>query len=570
MFLSHFVTLCIQEYRFDDPKRACFSISSLKEKNANTMSSVIPSHLSAEETILFHSGLPSGPYLIARTGAPWKRPGGPEAYPHKRELQVVGKHPIAVPGLWRDRVGPKLLDVLDEFKVKWHTIDVARIAYEDDDSRAPPVVWIAVEPGTLTGIKGDIVAHRCQEVLDSSGLNDVEVCLRASKHYRQAASAFEAPVSDFDTTAGIRMPFTSAVGFPLSTKAHPTVEGSLGLFFINGSDVSTVYFLTARHVVFPLTTRSANKLHEPKNARRPPHNVTVFSEKGINDHLKDIRICIGEVAMPIERHQSEIDRLEGKEGKDAVKKREMARVELRNAQRGLEELEKLYEDRFKFWHSAQGRTIGFVTLSPPIAFSVGINRYTEDWAIGQVDANKINVDTFCPNVLDLGFEFTSYKLESLMRPNANNPPSFEYPYDRLLQIRGIVSDAELRNPSDKDKNGDPCIIVLKRGKKTGLTVGRVNNVDSFVRTYWNDDTADTSMELPIFGYESKYEPFSDPGDSGSVVVDGKGRVIGMITGGVGCTTSSDVTYVTPAEFLFDQIRAHKINPNIDFTLKATT
>jgi len=149
-------------------------------------------------------------------------------------------------------------------------------------------------------------------------------------------------------------------------------------------------------------------------------------------------------------------------------------------------------------------------------------------------------------------------------------PDVEDPLDRLLKIRGVVSDAEIRNCSYEDESGEPsgCIIALKRGKKTGLTVGRVNNVDSFIRTYWNDGTVDTSMELPIFGYESRTKPFSKPGDSGSVVIDNMARVIGIITGGVGATMSSDITYVTPANFLFDQIRGHKIDPNVDFTLKA--
>jgi hypothetical protein len=569
---SHFVTSCIQEATFKDSNfAACISISSLKEEIASIMSSITPSPLSKQETLLFHSGLPSGPPLIARTGAPWKQPGGPEAYPHKRKLLVVGKHPIAVPGLWRDQVGPKLLDILDQFNVKWHTIDVARIAYEDsdDNSCAPPVVWIAVELGTLSGNEGDTVAHQCQEVLVGFDLNDVEVCIRGSKHHWEAAPTFEAPASD--VTAKLCMPFTSAIGFPLSTKVCPTTEGSLGLFFINGSDISTIYFLTARHVLFPPTTRNANKLHDCKNTHRPPHDVTIFSEKGINDHLKDIRIHIGEVGMPIKHHQSQIDRLERREDEVAVKECKKAQAEIRKAQKGLEKLEKLYEDRFKFWHSTQGRTIGFITLSPPIAFSVGSNQYMEDWAIGQVDTNKINIDTFCPNVLDLGFEFTPEKLNSLMYPivDLENPPSFQYPEDRLLQIHGVVSDTELQNPSDKDENGNPCIIVLKRGKTTGLTVGCVNNLNSFVRTYWKDGTADTSMELPVFGHKSKNEPFSEPGDSGSIVVDGKGHVIGIITGGVGFTTSSDVTYVAPAEFIFNQIRGHKINPNINFTLKAT-
>ena len=536
------------------------------------MSSILPSPLSQEETLLFHSGLPSGPPLIARTGVPWKQPcRGPWAYPHERKLQVVGKHPIAVPGLWRNQVGPKILDVLDDCKVKWHTIDVARIAYEDDEddnSDAPPTIWIAVEPGTLSGKEGNAVAHQCQEVLNSFGLNEVEICLRGSKYYREAISDFETPHFFFDPTK-LRMPLTSAVGFPISTNICPTVEGSLGLFFINGSNTSTVYFLTTRHVAIPQTTHENNKLYE-HNQSLPRHDVTAFGE----DHLKAIRIHIGEVGMLVKYHQCRINRSEGRE---TVEEREEGQAEIRRMHYTLEKLEKFHDYYYRFWHSTQGRTIGSVILSPPITFSVGDGQYTEDWAIGQVDANKIDVDSFCANTLDLGFDFTSVKLKSLMNPTSEEPRSFKHPVDRLLQICGIVSDAEIRNPSDKDKNGDPCITVLKRGKKTGLTVGRVNNVDSFVRTYWNDGTVNTSIELPVFSHESKTwskrsnrsKSFSEPGDSGSVVVDGKGRVIGMVVGGVGFSTLSDITYVTPAEFLFDRIRSHGINPNIDFTLKAT-
>ena len=539
------------------------------------MSLIIPSPFSQEETLSFHYGLPSGPPLIARTGVPWKQPWGPEAYSPKRKLQVVGKHPIAVPGLWHGQVGPKILDILDRFKVKWHTIDVVRIAYEYNDSCAPPApvtIWIAVGLGTLSGNEGNTVACQCQEVLNSFGLNDVEVCIRGSKYYQEAVSGLDASGFYFDPTAELRLckPSISAVGFPISTNICPTAEGSLGLFFTNGIDTSIVYFLTARHAVIPQTTHNNNKLYECKNQSLPHHDVTIFGE----NHLKAIRMHIGEIGLLVKHDQRRINRLEGRENEAAVKEREEGQSNIRRMHKALERLEKVYDYTFKFWHSAQGQSIGAVTLSPPITFSIGDNQWTEDWAIGQVDANKIDVDTFCPNTLDLGFEFTWLQLNSLMKVNSESPPSFEYPEGCVLPIRGIVSDAEIRNPGDKDENGDPCITVLKRGKTTGLTVGRVNNVDSFVRKYWDDGTVDTSMELPVFGHESKNpskrsKPFSKPGDSGSAVVDGKGRVIGMIIGGVGFTTASDVTYVTPAEFLFDQIRSHGINPNIDFTLKAT-
>ena len=358
------------------------------------------------------------------------------------------------------------------------------------------------------------------------------------------------------------MPFTFAVGSPISTDVCPTAEGSLGLFFLNGSDTSTVYFLTARHVAFPRTTRDDNKLYEHKN-QSLRRDITIFGKNGIVKHLNAIRTRIGKHDDSAKRHQHQINTLEGKEDDVTVKKRKKVQTRLDKAQKASETLEKFYDDTFKFWNAAQSRTIGFITLSPPIAFSVGDKKYTEDWAIGQLDANKINTDTFFPNILDLGFEFEPKKLDSMMNPNSENPPSFKYPDGRLLHIRGIVSDDEIQNPTDKDKNGDPLLMVLKRGKKTGLTVGRTNNVKSFIRKYWKD-SKDTSTELAVHGLESVR--FSDHGDSGAVVVDGTGRVVGMVTGGVSRSgTSPDINYVTPAEFIFSRIKNHGLNPNIDFS-----
>ena len=94
------------------------------------------SPLTTEETLLFYAGLPSGPHLIARMGPPWKEPPrAPEAYPFKKEPRVVGEHPIAAPGVWRERIDPEIIKVLDEEKVMWHTIDVVRIPYIDADGK---------------------------------------------------------------------------------------------------------------------------------------------------------------------------------------------------------------------------------------------------------------------------------------------------------------------------------------------------------------------------------------------------------------------------------------------------
>jgi hypothetical protein len=60
------------------------------------------------------------------------------------------------------------------------------------------------------------------------------------------------------------------------------------------------------------------------------------------------------------------------------------------------------------------------------------------------------------------------------------------------------------------------------------------------------------------GYDIDIEsgPFSAPGDSGSIVADGRGRVGGLITGGAGNTKFVDVTYATPLFWLLPRIKAN--------------
>jgi hypothetical protein len=62
------------------------------------------------------------------------------------------------------------------------------------------------------------------------------------------------------------------------------------------------------------------------------------------------------------------------------------------------------------------------------------------------------------------------------------------------------------------------------------------------------------MEFAIHTYNHKVGPFSAPGDLGSIVIDGLGHIVGMLTGGSGKTDSTDMTYVTPCFWLEKQIK----------------
>jgi len=97
-----------------------------------------------------------------------------------------------------------------------------------------------------------------------------------------------------------------------------------------------------------------------------------------------------------------------------------------------------------------------------------------------------------------------------------------------------------------------------------ITVGRLNNIRSFTR--YLDRFAGIengiSKEVVVLPCDSKSGAFSCCGDSGSAVVDGKGRLVGLITGGSGDTEVSDCTYVTSISFILKRMREMGIKANL--------
>ena len=131
----------------------------------------------------------------------------------------------------------------------------------------------------------------------------------------------------------------------------------------------------------------------------------------------------------------------------------------------------------------------------------------------------------------------------MMYPNAKNSYNFEFPGDRLLEVWGVIEEDEMRKPKMYDQNDDGCIMVLKRGRTTGLTVGRAATFVSYTRKYLSDNGIAVSEELTILPFDGSSGAFSAKGDSGSVVIDGAGRVIGILTYSCDATDSADITYM---------------------------
>src|ERR1700733_842654 len=120
-----------------------------------------------------------------------------------------------------------------------------------------------------------------------------------------------------------------------------------------------------------------------------------------------------------------------------------------------------------------------------------------------------------------------------MFPRPEDQADYEYPEDGLLQAFGVIQADEIHNPKQLDVNGEQCLLVVKNGLTTGTTIGRVTGMESFTRTLGFSEYGikETSMEIAVLPYGNAMGPFSAPGDSGSIVLDRNGRILGMLNGG---------------------------------------
>jgi len=112
----------------------------------------------------------------------------------------------------------------------------------------------------------------------------------------------------------------------------------------------------------------------------------------------------------------------------------------------------------------------------------------------------------------------------------------------------------MRHPTTVDENGSLCLMVIKRGIATDLTIGRASDVRSYPCHCSNDGRNKTSEEWAIIPYDSQSGPFLVMGDLGSIVVDGQGRVGGVLTSGAGSKSSLDISYATPISFLLEHMQ----------------
>ena len=76
-------------------------------------------------------------------------------------------------------------------------------------------------------------------------------------------------------------------------------------------------------------------------------------------------------------------------------------------------------------------------------------------------------------------------------PRSGGRTAFKWPTNRQLRITGCVTRELLAVPDCFDSNGAPCLIVMKVGNTTDLTVGHYAGLEA----YLCDDRGVESIEL---------------------------------------------------------------------------
>ncbi|EKM54768.1 uncharacterized protein PHACADRAFT_197198, partial [Phanerochaete carnosa HHB-10118-sp] len=214
---------------------------------------------------------------------------------------------------------------------------------------------------------------------------------------------------------------------------------------------------------------------------------------------------------------------------------EAKREKLAKVQKDIGVLKAFYKDTCSQWIDIARRNIGHVDWAPEISVDVQVCKYTKDISTFEVDAARFKVQ-FKGNIVDLGSKFTPRQLTDVFYPQSGGRTVFKFPANRQLRINGCVTLELLAVPDCFDSNGKPCLIVMKDGNTTDLTVGRYAGLEAYL----------CNSIGPA--------PFSAKGDSGSLIFDGEGRMVGIFHSGMPKGGSNHVTYTTPAWWAIEQLK----------------
>ncbi|KAJ7194679.1 hypothetical protein GGX14DRAFT_678224 [Mycena pura] len=482
---------------------------------------------------------------------------GSKAYSRLKQLYPVHDHKLG--DKW-ETVRPKIRDVLDEHQVRFSSIDLVRFRTVPDQQTPavirPVVIWIGVLTGSLAGEDAFNSANAILALLEEEEITGVDVEFRESVFRRSAGAELYGPASDVNAIRHVIDPLTTTLGLPIAAARTPHVQGTMGFYFKDGEDL---YGVTARHVLFPEDQPNCEYTNYSSEPRK---EVLLMGTEAWANYLKSVQIQIGIFGINAKKYWQWIERLEGTVDPAAKKDLGKFRKLLEEATNAMDKLQKLYEQTKKDFGKPSQRVIGHVVWSPAITVGTAPRDFTKDICVVKLDKAKF-LPNFRGNVIDLGTEIEPGDFIRKLHPRTDAEPGFEYPAERLLELRDILTEGSMLHPNTKNHDGEHCLYVIKRSLTTLTTIGHATGSYSCVREYLPNQTPRDSIEWAILPYGHRSGPFSEKGDSGSIIASGTGEFGGLLTGGSGRTELPDITYATPMFWLWPIIKTRFPNAKLD-------
>jgi hypothetical protein len=189
---------------------------------------------------------------------------------------------------------------------------------------------------------------------------------------------------------------TPALGLRIATRATPYAEGTGALYISESHNSDKVYILSTRHVISPPNAGN-NELYNHTNVRQPRRKVLLLGPKAFQTLLRSTMVKIGDHQIMVDYYKRQLNDLEVNDAK------QQARIESRlMEEEAIKAFNRFHDEATKHWSEEGQRVLGHVAYSPPITVGTGAEEYTEDWALIELDRNKIDWGTFKGNAIDLG------------------------------------------------------------------------------------------------------------------------------------------------------------------------
>ncbi|KAF8904293.1 hypothetical protein CPB85DRAFT_1255447 [Mucidula mucida] len=470
----------------------------------------------------------SNPRCVFKTGTAWPVRTGPQAQRLLREALPVCDHPMQ--DRWLE-IGQLISEHLDSCGVEWSSIDPVRFAEAKKPAVSELYLWIGVLPQSLVFDAAKAAAEGCKDILAREGFPDVEIAFRESVVKPSGGPKLLPFSPSIDPVAELRSPFTATLGIQIALLETPSCEGTGAVYLRESSQSDRVFLLTAAHVARPPPAHP-NRLILCKQQSQTSQEIVVLGTSAYTNAINHMTDTIDRELLSIQTWEDEIKRwgpvVEG-EPRDKTHAREDFKNLVKKSRRRIEATNELHDEVVtEHWTTPNQRVIGYVVYAPTVGVDEDAKHFTRDWALIDLYRDKIDWNTFQGNKVYVDLSSRFYLEDA--------PPPIQLQV--LLQVTGVLKDEEIRHPQQLDANSERCLIVVKNGKATGTTLGRLSGMESFVRMHVDNGSKETSIEVAVYPY----------------MLDSEGRIVGLLIAGAGANEDTDVTYITPYWWIEEQIR----------------